>query len=291
MLPNKLQEFSWNTAQGTKIYAVHWPVDKARAVVGLIHGLGEHCRRYDHLGAFFQSQGIAMIGYDRQGYGRSGGRRGYVENFNYYLDSISRLVVECETHYPDRPVYLYGHSLGGGLLLKYITERQPDIAGAIGSAAYIRLGFPPPQLKIGLGKLMRSVWPTFTQSAPLDQSKLSRIAEVVAAYKADPLVHAQLSAQTGIDIFDMGIHLDQLSTTINLPLLMMHGKADEITAHDGSEDFASRTKGADIQFKSWTGFYHELHNEPEQQDVMKFVLDWLNERIPNANSHRRLKSV
>lgn len=279
MLTKNVSEYSWKTAQGVDIYAVQWDVDKPRAVVGLIHGLGEHCRRYDHLGHFFQTYGVAMIGYDRQGYGRSGGRKGYAKDFGYYLDTISKLVVECETKYPDTPVYLYGHSLGGGLLLNYLIDRHPNITGAICSAAFIRPGFPPPAVKVALGKVMRSVWPSFTQNAQLELNHLSRSEGIASAYAADPYTHHKLSAATGVGMLDMGERLDQYNGTINLPLLLMHGSDDQLTAHAGSKAFSERVKGDDITFKSWSGFYHELHNEPEQKEVMNFVLNWMDARI------------
>lgn len=285
------QEFSWKTQQNLTIYAVEWPVKNPRAVIGLIHGLGEHCRRYDHLAQFFQENNIAVIGYDRQGYGRSEGRRGYVEKFGYYLDTVGRLLIECETRHPDRPVYLYGHSLGGGILLNYVIKRNPNVAGIICSAAYIRLGFPPPALKVALGNMMRKIWPTFTQPSGLNLKHLSRSPQIAPEYAADPYTHDRLTANAGMEMLETGEWLDQWEGKLNVPTLLMHGSADKITAHDGSKDFANRVQGDDVTFKSWPGLFHELHNEPEQREVMEYVLAWLNERIAGATEERKLKSI
>jgi alpha-beta hydrolase superfamily lysophospholipase len=267
-------EFDWKNDNGNQVYAVEWPVSNARAVMGLIHGVGEHCRRYDHLADWFNRQGIAMVGYDRQGYGRSEGRRGYAKNYREYIDEIARLLVECQRRYPDLPVFLYGHSMGGHLLLRYLIRRNPNISAAVISAPHIRLAFKPNPLLVGLGKVMRSIYPTFSQENQLDTALLSRNPAVKPAYDSDSLVHAKLTSQTGIDILENGNELDRYAGGLNVPTLLMHGDADGITSHDGSRDFAQRNP-SNLTFKSWAGLYHELHNEPEQLEVFQYVQDWL----------------
>lgn len=290
-IPAAIKEFHWQSAQNNRIYAAEWPVSNARAVIGLVHGVGEHCRRYDHLGRFFQENEIAMVGYDRQGFGRSEGKRGHVDNWGYYLDTIGRLAIECQTRYPDRPVYLYGHSLGGGLLLQYLINRHPNLNGAIVSAPYIRLGFPAPAAKVMVGKVMRNVWPALTLPTGLELDHLSRNPEIAPTYDADPLTHSMLSAKSGIDMLEMGDWLDEYRGEIKFPLLIMHGTADKITASEGSREFAARVSGKDVSYKSWDGLYHEIHNEPERAEVFAYVLDWLEARIPEADSKRELKSI
>jgi len=285
------KDFYWQTAQGKKIYAVEWPVQDAKAVIGLVHGVGEHCRRYDHLATFFQSQSIAFVAYDRQGNGRSEGRRGDVVNFQYFYDEVASLLIECERRYPDRPVFLYGHSLGGNLLLNYVLKRHPDIAGIILSAPYIQLAFSPPAIKLALGKMMRSIWPGFTQSNPLEVKYLSRNPKVAEAYQADPLVHDKISARTALDSIEAADFLDQYSGQLPYPTLLIHGDQDHLTSYPASKTFAERVNSDDFTFKTWSGFYHELHNEPEQEEVFEFILTWLQSRVDKKSSERRLKSV
>ena len=281
-------EFNWKNENGNKIYAVEWPVQNARAVMGLIHGVGEHCRRYDEMAAWYNRHGIAMVGYDRQGYGRSAGRKGYAANYREFIDEIARLLVECESRYPDLPVFLYGHSMGGHLLLRYLIRRHPNISAAVISAPHIRLSFTPNPLLVGLGKVMRRVYPTFSQDNQLDTALLSRNPAVKPAYDADPHVHHALTSQTGIDILENADELNRYADGLGVPALLMHGTADGITNHDGSEDFARRNPH-DLTFKSWPGLYHELHNEPEREEVFAYVLNWLEGRM--AAVYREPKSV
>lgn len=282
------KEFSWVNPNGNKIYAAEWPVVNARAVVGLIHGVGEHCRRYDHLADWLGDKGIAMIGYDRQGFGRSEGKRGHSASLKELLDEISKLTVECERRYPDTPVFLYGHSMGGMLLLRYLIKRRPHISGAIVSAPHIRLAFQPSPVLVGIGKVMRRLMPAFSQKSPLDLDQLSRNPDVRPAYEADPNVHSMLSSQLGIDMIESGNELDEWKGTLPVPTLLMHGSADGLTSYAASKEFAARNPEG-ITFKAWEGLYHELHNEPEREAVFAEVLSWLEEHLEDV--HRPPESV
>lgn len=281
-------EFSWKNDNGNKVYAVEWPVKNARAVMGIIHGLGEHCRRYDEMAEWYNGHGVAVVGYDRQGYGRSEGRKGYAANYKEYVDEVAYLLIECERRYPDLPVFLYGHSMGGHLLLRYLIRRHPNISAAVVSAPHIRLAFTPNPLLIGLGKVMRMLHPTFSQDNQLDTNLLSRTPTIKPTYEADPFVHAKLTSQTGIDILENADELNRYADGLHVPVLLMHGEADGITNHDGSKDFAQRNP-KDLTFKSWPKLYHELHNEPEREGVFRYVLAWLEEHMQAV--HRGPKSV
>ncbi|MEL7163059.1 MAG: lysophospholipase, partial [Bacteroidota bacterium] len=277
----EVKEFSWKTSDGKQIYAVEWPVANARAVIGLVHGMGEHCRRYDGMVDWYRQHGIAFVGYDRQGFGRSEGQRAYAESYRDYLDEVARLVVACERRYPDVPVFLYGHSFGGQTLLRYLIKRQPRISGAIVTGPHIRLGFKANPLVVALGRVTNTLWPTFSQPNQLDVNLLSRTPEVVTAYQNDPLNTDRLTSRTGIALLDVANELDGWTGTLPVPTLLMHGTADGITGWKGSEAFAQRNS-ADLTWKAWPGLYHEIHHEPEREQVFTYTLGWLEERLSNA---------
>lgn len=281
-------EFNWTNDNGNTIYAVEWPVEGARAVIGLIHGIGEHCRRYDEMAAWYNAHGIAVVGYDRQGYGRSGGRKGYAADYREYVDEIARLLVTCEQRYPDLPVFLYGHSMGGQLLLRYLIRRNPRISGAVVSAPHIRLSFQPNALLVGLGKMLRNVYPTFTQDNQLDTNLLSRNPAIKPAYDNDPFVHSKLTSRTGIDLLENAVELDAYAGGIKVPTLLMHGEADGLTSPHGTREFARRNL-ENVTLKLWPNLYHELHFEPEREQVFQYVLAWLEARMGEV--HRSPKSI
>lgn len=283
MIMDMAQSFSWQTADNLKIYAVDWPCEEPRAVVGIVHGLGEHIHRYEHVAAWFNQHKIAVVGYDRRGHGQSEGKRGHTPKFSAFLDEIAQLAVEIELRYPDLPLFLYGHSMGGNLVLNYTLRRHPTIAGVIATGPHIRLSFQPNVVTLGLGKMMRGILPGFTQSNGLDVQQLSRDPQVVKDYQADPLVHDRLTASTGISMLEAAAELDAFTGEFPVPLLLMHGSKDGITSPDGTHDFAERVYG-NIQLKIWDGLYHEIHNEPEQEEVLQVVTDWINDHLAGLSA-------
>lgn len=271
-------DISWQTKDGIDIYGVNWPIENPKAVVAIIHGLGEHVHRYEHFVDFLHANNYAVIGYDRRGHGRSGGNRGFTPSYEAFLEEIDDLVQRASEHYLDVPLVLYGHSMGGNLLLNYLIKRQPAARAAIVSGPHIRLGFRPNGFTVGLGKLMRNIYPGFTQPNGLTIDHISRDPAVVKKYQADPLVHDKISASTGMAMLDAGDELNQYMGELHLPTLLIHGSLDQITSPEGTRDFAERV-GGDITFKMWEGLYHEMHNEPEQQEVFEHLLAWLETKV------------
>ncbi|MEQ8704687.1 MAG: alpha/beta hydrolase [Phaeodactylibacter sp.] len=266
--------FFWTTADGIRIHACEWKTGDPRAVICIAHGLGEHIERYEHMARWFNARGFSVFGYDRRGHGQSGGKRGHSPGLDPLLDEIAQLLVEARTDYQNLPVFLYGHSQGGGLVLSYALRRHPQVTGVIASGPWIQLSFTPPSALVALGRLMRNLYPGFLQPNNLDPKLLSRDSKVVEAYEKDPLVHNRISAAVGIDMMQEGDWIMQQKGGFPVPLLIVHGDADGVTSAEASEAFAGQLEG-DITFKSWPGMYHELHNEPEKVAVFEYVLNWL----------------
>lgn len=271
-------EFNWRTGDGLNIYAKEWKADNPRGVICLVHGLGEHVNRYDHLARYFTEKGFSIMGYDRRGHGRSEGIRGHAPDAEALLDEVARLLVETEINYQGLPVFLYGQSQGGLLALAYALKRHPNIQGIIASSPWIRLSFEPASVMVALGKIMYRVYPAFSQPNGLNTAHLSRDQAVVKAYEQDPLVHNRITAAMGIAMLSQSRWLDKYSGPFPVPLLLMHGTADQITSPQASEALARRLEG-DVTFKAWQGLYHEAHNEDIKEQVFEFVLGWLHQHL------------
>lgn len=276
----KQTEFSWTTPDGISIFATTFtPTLPARAVVVLAHGLGEHLGRYTHVAQFFADNAIAMLAYDRRGHGKSGGKRGHTPDYALYLDELETLIATAKKQFPNCPVFLYGHSMGGNIVLNYALRRDVTaIAGIISSAAVIKLAFRPNPIVLALGKLTKVLYPSFTQKNQLDTAALSRDTAVVEAYKTDPLVHGDLTSVAGLGILEYADYLCENAGKFPTPLYITHGSADRLTSAPGSEWFAKNYTG-DITLKLWDGFYHEIHNEPEQAEVLGEMVAWLNTKL------------
>ena len=273
-----MNELSWKNAQGLRLFAAEWPMKNPLAVVALVHGQGEHIGRYAHVAEWYNRQGIAVIGYDHQGYGRSEGKRGHAKNLHVLLDDIGQLLEETRRRYPGVPLFLYGHSMGGGLVLNFVTRRGPDLTGLIATAPWIRLAFEAPRIKVIAGKILRKLLPALTLPTGLDANFLSRDQAVVDAYLNDPLVHDQISAAAGIALLEAAEWLNSYSGVFSVPVLLMHGGGDKITSPAATKEFFGRVTG-DVSHREWLGLYHEIHNEKGQETVFEFTLTWMKQFI------------
>ena len=269
-------ECGWQTEDGLRLYTQGWqPQTEPKGVVCLVHGLGEHSGRYAHLAAFLNRAGYSLLAFDLRGHGKSEGQRGHAPNYEALLDEVSQLLKEAAKRCPDCPRFLYGHSLGGNLVIEYALRCRPKLAGVIATGALFRTAFEPPAWKLTLAKILYSLWPTLSLSNEVDRPGLCRDPEVVRAYNDDPLVHDRLSVRLGMDMLQSGLWALGHAATFPLPLLLMHGGADRITSPQASREFAAQA-GDVCTLKIWDGFYHEIHNEPEQKQVFEYLLEWLN---------------
>lgn len=269
-----MNELSWKNAEGLRIHATHWPAPAPKAVLLLIHGQGEHIGRYDHLARWFNTHGIAALGYDHQGYGRSEGRRGHAKSLDVLLNDLDQALTETRRLYPGLPVFLYGHSMGGNIVLNFLFRRRPDVAGVIATGPWVRLAFEAPAVKIIAGRLLRHLLPNLRLPNGLAVHFLSHDPGVVAAYQRDPLVHNLLSAGAGIALLEGANWLDRYAGETPVPLLLMHGGADKITSAPATRELAARLTG-NVKHHEWPDLYHEIHNEPEKEAVFAYTLAWM----------------
>jgi alpha-beta hydrolase superfamily lysophospholipase len=262
------------------MFSRSWETDNPEAVVCLVHGLGEHSGRYAHVGKAFTDAGFALVAFDLRGHGKSGGQRGHFPSLKAVMDDIHGLIQQASERFPGLPVFLYGHSLGGLLVLNYATYHKNTLTGVIATGAGLRSPVLEQKAKVALSKILGGLLPTMTIPTGLDADSISRDPEVVRMYKADPLVHevATLSAaREGMAAVDRAFaHAAEFST----PLLIMHGGADRLTYPRGSQEFAALVSGK-CTLKLWDGLYHEIHNEPEQGEVIAFMLAWMNSQLKN----------
>jgi alpha-beta hydrolase superfamily lysophospholipase len=255
-----------------------------RAAVAVVHGFGEHSGRYSNAVATLTARGFSVHGFDLRGHGRSGGRRGHVGAWAEYLDDLGAFIVHVGSQEPARtPVFLYGHSFGGALVLEYVLRRPDGVVGVVASApSLVPSGVRSPALE-ALARALSRVWPTFSLPLPLETAAISRSPEVVAANRSDALNHLRITARTAGESLRAFAWTMANAPAWRLPLLVIHGGADRIIDPEGSRAFVTAARGGgatDVELRIYEGGYHEPHNDLEAERVISDVADWVEGHLP-----------
>ncbi|MEI6455779.1 MAG: lysophospholipase [bacterium] len=268
-------EFDIFLRKGESFAALEWsPPEEPKAIILLIHGLSDHSARYHHVGSYFAAFGYVMIAVDLRGNGRSFGKRGHFPSYNRMMDDISLFMEEAGRRHPSLPFFLYGHSMGGNLVLNYLIRNRPRIAGAIVTSPWLRLTFKPSPYKVIMAKIMNKIFPSLIQHDGINPSHLSHDEEVARRYIADPLVHGRISIRTFLEISLAGDYALKHADKVECPLLLMHGTDDSLTSFSASAEFSEKVI-VKHTFRAWEGLFHELHNEFEKEAVLSFIKEWL----------------
>lgn len=275
----KMFESGWHNRQGIRFYIRGWETSGLpKAIIMLIHGLGEHTGRYAHVAQAFSEAGYALVGFDLRGHGQSGGPRGHFPSFEAVMQDIREFFDLLRGRYPGLPLFIYGHSLGGLLALAFALKMKPEAKGVIASAPGLRSALQEQKVKIVLARVLGSLAPRLSLPSGLDPNLLSHDPRVVEAYIRDPLVHDRTTTAFGKAALSAIDYVFGHAAEFRLPLLIMYGSEDRLTYPNGGEELARRVR-SDVTFRLWEGMAHEVHNEPQKAEVFRFVIGWLDSHL------------
>ena len=262
----------------SKLFTRNWKSSKdIKALILLIHGLGDHSGRYEYLVKYLTKWGAHITAIDLHGHGKSSGKRGHIPSYNLVFNDISNAIIKLKKVNNTLPVFLYGHSMGGNLVINYSLRENSNINGIIASSPAIRPAFTSSTLKLMLAKILYPIYPSLTLNSGLELTGISRDKSIIEAYKNDPLVHSHVSIRLALDILKNGEWALENSQKLKIPGLILHGDKDILTDHDASKTFAN--KSSVCKFNSFKGGYHELHNDIDKEIVFSKITDWLSEVI------------
>jgi len=273
-------ETKWNTNDGIEIFAQGWEPETRtpKAVICHVHGLGEHSSRYAHVAEAFGKDGYAMFSADLRGHGRSGGPRGHIPSIEAMMQDIDLLFEHARSRYPGLPLLLYGHSLGGILVLHYGLKRKPNVKGVIATSSALKTPLESQTVKVLAAKALGSLAPNVSIPSGLDATAISRDVAEVEKYNNDPLVHDKVSLGFGKIMLEVTKWTLAHAGEFSLPLLLMHGKADRIAFPSSSIEFAASLKEKCTLYL-WDDCFHELQNDLDQAEVFKTMLIWMDARL------------
>jgi len=267
------EEFDFNY-HNTKFYGQYWQADNTKALVILVHGMGEHATRYtSSIIPEFLKHDISVISYDQFGHGKTEGKRGHNPSFDAVLDCVKIISEKANTLFGNVPTFLYGHSMGGNVVINYVLRRKHSFTGVIATSPFLRLAFQPPSWKLFIGKILQKIAPSMTMGNELDVTAISRDKAEVQKYIDDPLVHDKISSNYSLTFMKTGEWAIKNAAKLTVPMLVLHGTGDRLISHKASEEFAHNS--SNVTLKLFEGGYHELHNDLCKEDFIHTIVHWI----------------
>lgn len=253
--------------------------ESCSAVVLAVHGLNEHSGRYITLADALVHRGIGVYAPDCRGHGRSGPLPGFIPSLDRVSEDLAALGQTIRSKHPSAPLCIFGHSLGGLIVLRHLLDFQDRYAAAVVQGAGLAV---PPNVSPAL-VAASSVLSALVPKLPVqefDRTRLSRDPAVMREVESDPLYYkGKIRARTGREILRTIAAVRPRLAEIRLPLLVLHGGADAVVDPSTSLTVYEHASSAEKTLKIFPGLYHELHNEPEREDVLRFIVDWLEPRL------------
>jgi acylglycerol lipase len=260
----------------TSIYFQSWlPESEPKAVLIIVHGLAEHSGRYMNIVNHFVPLGYAVYGIDHLGHGKSDGMRVYVERFEDYTNTLKIYFDMIRRWQPEKPIFLVGHSMGGLISAVYLLDHQSELTGAVLSGAAVKVPSNITPVILAVGKMLSALMPKLGMLG-LEVDGVCRDPAVVQAYISDPLVHkGKITARLAAEMLKAMQRVSAEATKITLPIMVVQGSADRLVDPAGAQRLYDAVSSADKEIRIYDGFYHEVFNEPEHDEVLRDVEIWL----------------
>lgn len=272
---------SFITSEGLHLAIQDWtavPGAAVRGVVLLVHGLGEHAGRYDPLAEQLTAWGFAVRGYDQHGHGESAGVRGGLPKDTQLLDDLAEIVDDTRAHMaPDLPLILLGHSLGGLVVARFVALGLRPVDALVLSSPALDAGMSAFQK--GLVAVLPRLLPDLRVGNGLNPAFLSHDPAVVAAYRADRLVHDRISARLARFIAEAGPATLDAAPAWTVPTLLLYAGDDHLVSPQGSRRFAAAAPQAVLSSRCFEALYHEIFNEQDAAPVLDALRSWLDQRF------------
>jgi acylglycerol lipase len=272
-------EGNFTGVRDTNIYYQGWvPEGEVKAILFIVHGVGEYCGRYTNVVNHFVPLGYAVYGLDHIGHGKSGGPRELIKQFEDFTEPLTQYYQRVKGWHPGKPIFIYGHSLGALITLFYLLDHQEEFKGAIISAPPVKIPDNISPLTITIGKILATVAPR-AGLLGLDTSSLSHDQSVVTAYNTDPLVfHGKITASISAGMLKAMLRVNEEALKISLPVFILQGCEDRIVDTTGAKLLYDKVGSKDKTLKMYDNLYHEVHNEPERIVMFNDLQTWLSQR-------------
>jgi alpha-beta hydrolase superfamily lysophospholipase len=255
-----------------------WCAERPRALVAIVHGLGEHSGRYAGLATDLVKGRLTCVALDLPGHGETSGPRGDIPSWEKLRDQIVPAMFTATRGLPDQPphlpIVLFGHSMGGVIALDHALAHPKGLSALVLSAPALRTAMPP-WWKLAMANVARVATPSSGFPNGLDPEGLSRDPEVVRAYREDPLVHDRISPRTYFAFNEAAQRCRRDIRGLQVPTLMFTGMADRLVDPKGALEAAGAAPHDMMRFVTWSEAYHESMNDIGREKIVQDVLAWL----------------
>ncbi len=271
-----LSEGAFEGAGGTRLFKRSWlPAQSPKATLVVVHGLKEHSGWYDGVARKWAEAGYAVHAFDLRGHGRSEGRRAFVRSFDEFVDDLTIFTTRVREREGARPLFVFGHSIGGAITTLFALSKKQDLRGFVLSAPALKVttGVTPGRIRVV--RFLSKVFPT-AGVYKIPNADFSRDPKVVEEMNRDPLIYQKLlPARTAAELIGAQARIREGAPNLTVPFLVMHGTADQLTNPDGSRELHQRASSVDKTLKLYEGLVHNLLREPEGAKVFQDVFGWL----------------
>ena len=259
---------------GAELYEQSWQAASPSAVLVIVHGLKDHGSRYDAFASRLVEDGVSVYAADLRGHGHSDGIRVYIDAFEQYVGDLDTLLAFVRAREPGKPIFLFGHSMGGAIAALYVIDNKPPpVAGLILSAAALRADV---SVFKSFGTTLATGLSPHGGVFQLDLHDFSRNPDVVEAGLSDPLIYQGAApARTAKQLLRAIGDIDDRMEGVGVPLLILHGTLDRITPPEGSQELYRRASSVDKTLNLYDGLFHDLLHEPEKDRVTRDISAWI----------------
>lgn len=273
----------FKTADGLKLFAQWWTpsAGPSKAAIIMVHGLKDHSRRYAETAQKLTQNNFSVYAFDLRGHGDSEGQRVWVDSFDDYVNDLQIFFDIVQKKEPNKPIFLFGHSMGGAVVTLFSLRKSRPVAGMVLSAPALRLDVG--SFTTGSTKyLVSPLLPTLAV-LKLNEADFSRDPKVVEEINNDPLIyHDAGPAKTASELFKAVETIQENMTKIDTPFITLHGQKDLLTMYEGSTDLFQTSKAKGKSVKLYQQAYHDLLHEPEKEKVFSDMLTWLQGRLSST---------
>jgi alpha-beta hydrolase superfamily lysophospholipase len=269
---------NWVSCNGVRIFTRELDpgAEPEKALVVLVHGLGEHSGSHQSLADYLAARGYRVLLSDLRGTGRSDGQRGHVDRFEDFARDIKTLIAERGY---DGPLFVLGHSLGGLIALDFTLSYPGSLTGLVLSSPGLGIAMKLPAWKTLLAATLSGVCPRLSQPHGISPAQLTHDTDVLSSYRADPLRCSQTSLRLYTEMVRKMREVSERARELSTPVLLIQGGSDQVVDPGVAKRFFDQINSRDKELAWYDRSLHEVFKDLDGPEASCKLVEWLDRQI------------